>query len=188
MHAANAAGGEEADAGHVGNDHGCGNGGSAVLTPGAQHGQVPAGSLVNGAALLAEVLDLLSGQTGLQAAADDGDGSRHSTVLADDLLNVQSGFHVLGVGHTVGDDGGFQGNNGLAVGQSLSDFGIDVQILVHVHSCTFLSFLKKPCYRCIRLRRPAADMAELMVSEDSMAMEPAARPARAVSRRVMPSR
>ncbi len=75
VHTADAAGGEDGNAGHVGDDHGGGNGGSTVLAPGAQHCQVPAGGLGDGLALLAEVLDFLSGQASLQAAADDGDGA-----------------------------------------------------------------------------------------------------------------
>ena len=88
---------------------------------------------MDGLTLLAEVLDFLCGQTCLQAAADDGDGGGHRAVLADDLLDSQSGLHVLGVGHAVGDDGGFQSDHRAALCDGSSNFGIDVQILVHVH-------------------------------------------------------
>ena len=139
-------------------------------------------------ALLAEVFDLLGGQAGLQAAADDGDGSGHSAVVTDDLLHLQSGLHVLGVGHTVGDDGGFQSHNGLPGGNGLGNFGFYVQILVDVHRDNDLSELKFSYANAMRLRSAVALMAGLMVCRLSMAMDPAARPARADPRRSVPSR
>ena len=145
MHAADAAGGENLDARHVGDHHGGGDGGGAVLTPGAQDGDVPAGGLGNGLSLLAEVLDFRSRQTGLQPPADDGDGGGYRAVLPDDLLHVQSSLYVLGVGHTVGDDGGFQRYHRLARGNGGGDFGVDIQILVHVHMCHSFSFVSLEC-------------------------------------------
>ena len=68
-----------------------------------------------------------------QAAADDGDGGGHRAVLADDLLHVQGSLHVLGIGHTVRDDGGFQSHHGTALLQGLLHFGSDVQIFVQRH-------------------------------------------------------
>ena len=145
MHAADAAGGENLDARHVGDHHGGGDGGGAVLTPGAQDGDVPAGGLGNGLSLLAEVLDFRSRQTGLQPPADDGDGGGYRAVLPDDLLHIQRGLHILGVGHTVGDDGGFQRYHRLARGNGGGDFGVDIQILVHVHMCHSFSFVSLEC-------------------------------------------
>ena len=132
MHAADAAGGEDLDASHVGDHHGGGHGGGAVSPLGDQHSQVPAGSLGHGLALLAQVLDLVLGQAGLQAAAQNGDGSGDCAVGTDDLLDLEGGLHVLGVGHPVGDDGGFQGYDGLALGHGLGNFGIHVKILIQV--------------------------------------------------------
>ena len=141
MYAADAAGGENLDAGHVGNNHGGGNGGSPVLTPGAQYGQIPAGGLGNGLALLAEVLNLLGGKASLQTAADDGDGGRHGTVVPDNLLHSQSGFHVLGIGHTVGDDGGLQSHHRLTGSQRFGYLGFYIQILVQHNHSPFLSYV-----------------------------------------------
>ena len=53
--------------------------------------------------------------------------------LADDLLHVQGSLHVLGIGHTVRDDGGFQSHHGTALLQGLLHFGSDVQIFVQRH-------------------------------------------------------
>ena len=132
MHAADAAGGEDLDARHVGDHHGGGHGGGAVSPLGDQHSQVPAGSLGHGLALLAQVLDLVLGQAGLQAAAQNGDGGGDCAVGTDDLLDLEGSLHVLGVGHPVGDDGGFQRHDGLALGQGLGNFGIHVKILIQV--------------------------------------------------------
>ena len=142
MHTADAAGGKNLDTGHMGNDHGGGNGGCAVLAPGAQHSQIAAGCLVDCLTLLAEVLNLLGGKAGLQAAADDGNGGRNSTLLPDDGFHSQRGLHVLRIGHTVGNDGGFQCHNGLALCDGSGDFGIDVQILVHVHFVHLFLYFK----------------------------------------------
>ena len=65
VHTANAAGSKHTDTGHMGNDHGGGNGGSTVLAPGTQNRQVPAGSLGNGLTLFAEIFNLFIGETGL---------------------------------------------------------------------------------------------------------------------------
>ena len=131
VYAADAAGGEDLDARHVGDHHGGGHGGGAVLATGAQNGQVTAGGLGDGVALLAEVFDLLGGQAGLQTAADDGDGRGDRARVADDLLDLEGGLHVLRVGHAVGNDGGFERHDGLTGGKGLSNLGGDIQILVH---------------------------------------------------------
>ena len=133
MHAADTAGGEHLNAGHVSDDHGGGNGGGTVPALGHQNGQVTAAGLGDGRAGLTQIVDLGFGQTGLQTAANNGDGGGNGTVFADDLLHVQSGLHVLRIGHTVGDDGGFQSHHRAALVQGLLHFGSDVQILIERH-------------------------------------------------------
>ena len=191
MHAADAAGGEHLDAGHVGDDHRGGDGRCAVFAAGAQDSQIAAGGLGDGGALLAEVLDLLFGQTGLQTAADDGDGRGDGAVLTDDALDLQGGLHILRIGHAVGDDGGFQSDDGLTGGNGLGDLGLYVKKLVELHD------KDPPVSRienlqiysaAMRLRTVSADMAGLMVSSPSMAIAAAAAAARAVSASAVPSR
>ncbi len=133
--AADAASGEDFDARHVGDHHGGGDGGGAVGLAGAQHRQIPAAGFGDGLALLAQVLDLLLGAAGLQAAAQDGDGGGHRAVVPDDLLHLEGGLHVLGIGHAVGDDGGLQGHHGLAGSDGLGHLGGHVQILGEIHGC-----------------------------------------------------
>ena len=156
MDTADAAGGEHLNPGHVGDDHGGGDGGSAVLTLGYQNGQVTAAGLGHSGAGLAQIVNFGLGQTGLQAAADDGDGGGDSAVFADDLLHVQGGFHVLGIGHTVGDDGGLQSHHGAALIQSLLHFGSDVQILVERH-VEFLHMIEFECCLIWKKRLAAAE-------------------------------
>ena len=139
--AADAAGGEHPDARHVGDDHGGGNGGGSVLPLGHQDGEVPAAGLGHARARLAQVINLLVGEARLQAAAQDGDGGGDGPVLPDDALHLQSGFHVLGIGHAVGDDGGFQGHHRLPGFQGFLDFRGDVQILVHVHDADLQKYM-----------------------------------------------
>ena len=102
----------------------------AVHALGYQHGQIPAAGLGHGVAGLAQVVDFVCGQARLQAAADDGDGGGHSAAGADDLLHLQGRLLILRIGHTVGDDGAFQGHNGLALVQGLLYLGCNVQITV----------------------------------------------------------
>ena len=131
MNAADAAGGKDTDTGHVGDHHGGGNGGGAIAALSHQNGQVAAAGLGDGVAALAQIVDLLGGQTSLQAAADDGDGGGHGAVFADDLLHVQSGLHILGIGHAVGDDGALQSHHGTALCHSLLHLGRYIQITIH---------------------------------------------------------
>ena len=159
----------------------------AVFAAGAQDSQIAAGGLGDGGALLAEVLDLLCGQTGLQTAADDGDGRGDGAVLADDALDLQGGLHILRIGHAVGDDGGLQSDDGLTGGNGLGDLGLYVKKLVELHD------KDPPVSRienlqiysaAMRLRTVPADMAGLMGSLPSAA----AAAARAVSASAVPSR
>lgn len=139
MHAADAAGRKDLDARHVGNNHGRCDGRCTVLASGAQNGQIAAGGLGDCSALLAEVLDLLGGQAGLQAAADDGDGSGHCAVFADDAFDLQSGLNVLRIGHTVGNDGRFERDNGLALCDGLCDLGLHVKIFIQHDENSFIT-------------------------------------------------
>ena len=131
VHAADAAGGEHADARHVGDHHRGGDGASAVLALRDEHRQVAAGSLRDARAGAAEVVDLILGKARLEAAADDGDGRGHGARLTDDALDLERGLHVLGIGHAVGNDGGFERHDGLTGGKGLGNLGGDIQILVH---------------------------------------------------------
>ena len=131
VHTADAAGGEHADARHVGDHHRGGDGARAVLALRDEHGQVAAGSLRDARAGAAEVVDLFLGKARLQASADDGDGRGHGARVANDLLDLERGLHVLRVGHAVGNDGGFERHDGLTGGKGLGNLGGDIQILVH---------------------------------------------------------
>ena len=146
MDAADASCGKDADARHVGDHHGSGHGAGTVLALSDEHRQVPAAGLGDGRTFLTEVLDLLRGEARLQPPADDGNGGGHGPVLPDQLLHRQGRLHVLGVGHPVGDDGGFQGHHGLAGGEGFGDLGGYVKILVHADILlVMLTFLFRIC-------------------------------------------
>ena len=131
VHTADAAGGEHADARHVGDHHRGGDGARAVLALRDEHGQVAAGSLRDARAGAAEVVDLFLGKARLEPAADDGDGRGHGAGLTDDALDLERGLNVLGIGHAVGNDGGFERHDGLTGSKGLGNLGGDIQILVH---------------------------------------------------------
>ena len=132
MDAADAAGGEHGNTGHMGDHHGGGDGGGAVTAQGHQHRQITAAGLGHARAGLAQIVDLLGGQTGLHAAADDGDGGGHRAVFTDDLLHVQGRLHILGIGHAVADDGALQRHHGLAILQGLLYLRGNIQITIHI--------------------------------------------------------
>ena len=133
MHAADTAGREHFDARHCRNDHRGRNGARAVHLLGNQHREIAAGRLGNLRAGFAEVFDFVCGQTRLQTTADDRNRRRNRAVVANDLLNVARGFHVLRIRHTVRNDRRFQCDDGLAFLQRLLNLGRNVQISVHVH-------------------------------------------------------
>ena len=123
VHAADAAGGKNADACHVGDHHGGGDGGGTVCLAGDEGCDITAAGLGNISAGLAEIFDLVLGQTRFQSAAYDGDGGGDCTVFTDGLLDEQSGLHIARVGHTVRNDGAFKSNNGLAAVESFRYLG-----------------------------------------------------------------
>ena len=123
VNAADAARGKDLDARHVSDYHRGGDGGSAVGAPCDDGCEVTAACLCDLRSRLAEILDLVGGETRLEAAADYGDGCGDGAVFTDGLFNEQSRFHVFGVGHTVGNYRAFESNDGLALGESLSYFG-----------------------------------------------------------------
>ena len=130
---ADPAGGKYFDAGHVRNDHGRGYGRGTVFPPCAEHSQIAAGGLGNGAAFFAEIFDLLGRKTGLQSAADHGNGGRDGAVIPNDLFDFEGRFNILRIRHTMRDDGAFQGNNRLPGADRFSDFGKNIQIRVHIN-------------------------------------------------------
>ena len=79
---------------------------------------------------------LFLGQASLHAAVDHSHGSRNSALVAEDLLHALCKLVVLGVGHTVAQNGAFQCHNGLTGGNSLGDFGGDIHILLEIHHNT----------------------------------------------------
>ena len=123
MHAADAAGSEDLDAGHGSNDHRGGDCGGAVLAPGDEYGQVAARGLGHSLSFVAQILNFFGGATSLEFAADDSDGGGCSTIVTDGLLDTQCRFHILGIRHAVGDDGGFKGDHGAALVECLLHFG-----------------------------------------------------------------
>ena len=141
VHAADAAGGKDLNACHVGDHHRRGDGGGAVRAARADDRQVAAGDLGDLAPGLAEVGDLLLGQAGLQAAAEDGDGGGHGAVVAQGLLDEQGRLDVFRIGHAVGDDRALERDDRAAVRERLLHLGCDVQIFVHVHN-------QKPPWLC----------------------------------------
>ena len=131
VHTADTACSKDLDACHMGNDHCGGNSSCTVFPTGAQYCQVTAGGFVNGLTLFAEIFNFLFGQTGLQPTADNGDGGRYRSVIPNDFFHLQCGFHILGVGHSVGDNGTFQCDHRLALSNGLCYFRFYIQKTIY---------------------------------------------------------
>ena len=109
--AADAARGEQFDAGAVGDPHGGGNGRGPVQLAGDDDGQVAAAHLAHRTiGRCGQPLYLLRAEAGDQLSADDADGGRNRAMLADDALHFMGQFQVVRVGQPVADYGRFQCN------------------------------------------------------------------------------
>ena len=141
VYAADAAGGEDLDASHVGDYHGGGDGGSAVNSACDERGQVAAAGLGDIVSGLAEVLYFLIGESRFEAAADNGDGRGDCAVFTYGLFDEHSGLNILRVRHTVGNDGALQRDDGLAGIQRFLNLRCYVKILIkHFYTNTPLIF------------------------------------------------
>ena len=132
MHAADAAGCEEADAGQARDDHRRCNGRCTGLAGCQIHSHVAAADLAD-VFSLAHRQQLFVIQTDLQLAADDRGRCGDCALFTDDLLDLMGKFHVLRIRHAVAQDGGFQRDNGLALRNGFGDFGCDGQIFMQIH-------------------------------------------------------
>ena len=111
MDAADAARGEQFDAGAVGDPHGGGNGRGPVQLAGDDDGQVAAAHFAHmSVGRRRQPLDLLRVEAGDQLPADDADGGRNRAMLADNALHFMGQFQVVRVGQPVADYGRFQCN------------------------------------------------------------------------------
>jgi hypothetical protein len=72
---------------------------------------------------LAELCQLVFRQPDVDTPAHDGDGGGHGAVGAHLGLDTGRGFHVLRIGHSMGDDRRFQRHDGTAAGPCLGNFG-----------------------------------------------------------------
>ena len=133
MHAANAAGGKDMDAGECGDLHGGGDGGAGNGALDQQRRNVAPAGLGGLAALERQPLQVLARHADAEAAIHDGDGGGHRAMGAHHILDLARHGEVLRIGHAMGDDGRFQRHDGLACGQRLLHFGTDGQIGLCAH-------------------------------------------------------
>ena len=82
---------------------------------------------------LAHNEQLFSVQTDLQLAAHDRGRRGDSALCADDFFDLVRELHVLRIGHTVAQNGGFQCDDGLARVDGLLNFRGNRQIILQIH-------------------------------------------------------
>ena len=177
MHTADAAGGEEADARHGGDDHGGGDGRRAGHAGGEIDSHVAAADLADTLSL-AHDEQLVRVQADLQLAAHDGGRRGDGALCADDLLDLVCKLYVLRIGHAVAQNGGFQRDDGLARGQRFLDLRGDGQIVfqIHMNNSFQMGVQVQRRYVCRMLSSRGTLMFGLMVRSCVTAAIPAAMP------------
>ncbi len=111
----------------------------------------PGGRPCHCLALLAQVLISSLVRPAFSRPPRTGNGGGHRSILPDDPLHLQRRLHILGIGHTVGDDGDSRATTGLPWATALGHFGVHVKILIHF-------FPPCSCIRCCtRPRRVGID-------------------------------
>ncbi len=113
------------DADHVGDQNRARDGRRAVFLFGDDVGQIAARALVAGFSVFSKELELLVGEADVDSACDDGDRGGNRAVSTDDVLEVAGALDVLGIRHSVGDDGRFERDDfasAVGKGELLSDF------------------------------------------------------------------
>jgi hypothetical protein len=129
MHAADAPGRKHAYAGHLGNNHGSRDRGRAGQPAREHEREIAPAALDDTGSCLAESLDLVGREAGLQVAFNDADRRRYRAGIAHRGFDGHRGFDISGVGHAVADDGRFERHHGVAGGEGRSDLGCDLQVL-----------------------------------------------------------
>ena len=122
MHAADAAGGKDADPCQMGADHRRGDRGGPGAARGDTGRQIGARQLCDTSGLTQRG-QLRVGQPDMDAPVHHRDGGWGGAMGADLGLDQARGFHVLRKRHAVGDDGGFKRHDGGAIGARCGDFG-----------------------------------------------------------------
>ncbi len=120
--AADTAGGEDADAGEVGRDHGGGDGGGAGAAGLDGIGEVGGGKLQRLAGL-APASPGGAVEADADPAVDHRDRRRHRTGGAHLGLDGERGVEIVRPRHAVADDGGFQRHHRSSVGECPGDLG-----------------------------------------------------------------
>ena len=132
MNAADAAGGEYMDASQSRAHHGGSDGGSTGLTGGEVGGEVAAGDLADIFAA-AHQLQFFRGETDFDLAADERHSGGVSAAGPDLFFHLCGKGEVFRIGHTVAEDGAFQGDNGLAVFDGFLQLGGDIKVFFEIH-------------------------------------------------------
>jgi hypothetical protein len=131
VHAPDAAGGKQPDAGHFCQYHGACYSGCAVLSGRNDARDVTPAHLGHPVTGFCQQSYLICGQTGFQAASDDGHGRRDGSGSPYLKLHSKGGFGIPWIGHAMGYDGGFKGYNRAPLGKGFLQFVADVQIVIH---------------------------------------------------------
>ena len=80
---------------------------------GDNYSKVASGGLDGFSSHLGEISDLILRETDLDPTVDNGNRRRGGAVVANDLLDCDSSFEIVGVGHSVRDNGALECNQGL---------------------------------------------------------------------------
>ena len=104
------------NAGEGGDLHGGGDGSTGNGTLHQKRTHIAPAGLGRLAAFEGEALEVFARHADAEAAIHDGDGRGDCAMLADDGFDVVGHLQILRIGHAMGDDGGFERHDRLALG------------------------------------------------------------------------
>jgi hypothetical protein len=134
MHTANPACCKHLDACTVSDDHRGGYSGCAIFAARNRHCQItPAAFSYTSGWPLAKLLDLGGREADNNFAFEHCDGSRHCAAFTYGAFHCQRCFHVNGIGQTMRNQGGFEGNNWAPGLLRRGYFGCKLKVGMHVH-------------------------------------------------------
>ena len=134
MHAADAAGGEDLDAGEVGDVHGRCDRRARSAVARRDRGEVAARGLDHAARQPRQPLDLVARQADLEAPVEHGDRRRRGALVAHGVLEHQGRLEIGRKRHPMGDDRRLERDDRFVTGQRLGDFRRNFEQRIRSHA------------------------------------------------------
>mmetsp|Transcript_71625 Transcript_71625/g.231815 ORF Transcript_71625/g.231815 Transcript_71625/m.231815 type:complete len:231 (+) Transcript_71625:340-1032(+) len=123
VHSANPTRHEQLDAGQMSDHHRCRHRRCTILPRRHDCGQIPARHLLASQAQFAKSFQLLRAHANVDHSIENANCGRRHATFPEQVLNLLSCLHVLGVRHSMGNDGRFQSHQRAANAQRFCNLG-----------------------------------------------------------------